>query len=380
MNNNSMLFENRCYEDYKVIGGCGLAAVIDTSGKTMRGDSIIASIASMHDRGNGLGGGFAIYGCYPDFPDYYALHCFYNDATAADETEAFLNRYFYVDKYGVIPHRHKTIFGQRQLDKHPLIRRYFVKSRRVFTDTPNIAFENIDDDEYVVRRVMEINSRIKGAYVFSSGKNMGIFKGVGYPEEIADFFMLDNYQGYMWTAHNRFPTNSPSWWGGAHPFGLLDYSVVHNGEISSYGINKRYLEMYDYELTCMTDTEVIVYIFDLLVRKHKLPLELVCKALTPDFWNKIDAMSDDDRKLFEALRLIYGSISLNGPFAIVLAFSGGLIGLNDRIKLRPLVAAREGDKVFIASEESAIMHMTEKPDKSWHPTAGEPVIAQLKVG
>ena len=25
----------------------------------------------------------------------------------------------------------------------------------------------------------------------------------------------------------------PGWWGGAHPFALLDYSVVHNGEISS---------------------------------------------------------------------------------------------------------------------------------------------------
>jgi len=367
--------DNICYEDHKIIGGCGLAAMIDVSKKPMSGDSIINSIASMHDRGNGLGGGFAIYGCYPEFPDYYAFHCFFNDATAAENAENYLNKYFYVDKHGALPHRHETKFDSHPLGKHPLIRRYFVKSRRVFTDTPNIAYENIDDDEFVVRRVMEINSTIKGAYVFSSGKNMGVFKGVGYPEDIADFFMLENYKGYMWTAHNRFPTNSPSWWGGAHPFGLLDYTVVHNGEISSYGINKRYLEMYDYELTCMTDTEVIVYIFDLLVRKHKLPIEIVCKVLTPDFWSRIDGMNETDKKLYEAIRIVYGSISLNGPFAVVLAFANGMIGLNDRIKLRPLVAAIEGDKTFIASEESAIMHMSKKPDKIWHPVAGEPVIA-----
>ena len=31
-----------------------------------------------------------------------------------------------------------------------------------------------------------------------------------------------------------------------------------------------------------------------------------------------------------------------------------MIGINDRIKLRPLVAAKKGDFVYMASEESAI--------------------------
>ena len=367
-----------CYNDDKIIGGCGLSAMIDVTGGLMNGGRLIDSIANMHDRGNGLGGGFAIYGCYPEYKDYYALHCFFEDSKAADDTEDYLNIYFYVDKHGALPHRHKNVFSdRRKLDRHPLIRRYFVKSRRVFTDTPNIAYEDIDDDEFVVRRVMEINSKINGAYIFSSGKNMGVFKGVGYPEDIANFFMLDNYKGYLWTAHNRFPTNSPSWWGGAHPFALLDYTVVHNGEISSYGINKRYLEMYDYEMTCMTDTEVIVYIFDLLVRKHKLPLELVCKVLSPDFWKNIDKMPANEKQIFECLRMVYGSISLNGPFAIVLAFNNGMIGLNDRIKLRPLVAAEKGNLRFFASEESAIMCMVDNPDRTWHPKAGEPTIFLL---
>jgi len=92
----------------------------------------------------------------------------------------------------------------------------------------------VDEKEFVARTVMKINSEMPGAYVFSSGKNMGTFKAVGYPEDVGVFYKLKEYEGYSWTAHGRYPTNTPGWWGGAHPFTLLNYSIVHNGEISSY--------------------------------------------------------------------------------------------------------------------------------------------------
>ena len=62
----------------------------------------------------------------------------------------------------------------------------------------------MDEKEYVVRTVMKINTEMSGAYVFSSGKNMGTFKAVGYPEDIGAFYKLDEYQGYSWTAHGRY--------------------------------------------------------------------------------------------------------------------------------------------------------------------------------
>src|SRR5660397_271250 len=73
-------------------------------------------------------------------------------------------------------------------------------------------------------------------------------------------------------------------WGGAHPFAVLDYSVVHNGEISSYGINRRYLEMLGYRCTLRTDTAVVTYLFDLMLRRHGLPVEMACRALASPFW------------------------------------------------------------------------------------------------
>ena len=59
--------------------------------------------------------------------------------------------------------------------------------------------------------------------------------------------------------------------GGAHPFALLDLSVVHNGEISSYDANRRAVEMYGYRCNLLTDTEVITYTLDYLLRHQGPP-------------------------------------------------------------------------------------------------------------
>src|SRR3990167_3571501 len=98
-------------------------------------------------------------------------------------------------------------------------------------------------------------------------------------------------------------------------FTLLDWSIVHNGEISSYGINKRYLEMYGYKLTLLTDTEVVTYLLDLLVRKHGLDVLTACTALASPFWKNIDAMPEDEKNAMTALRIVYASALMNGPFS-----------------------------------------------------------------
>jgi glutamate synthase domain-containing protein 1 len=227
--------------------------------------------------------------------------------------------------------------------------------------------------------VMEINTRLCDSFVFSSGKNMAVFKGVGYPEEIADYFCLEQYEGYLWTAHGRFPTNTPGWWGGAHPFCILDWTVVHNGEISSYGINRRYLEQFGYHCTMQTDTEVIAYAVDLLMRKHHLPLELVARILAAPFWDDIERMPEKEQELARVLRQVYGSLLLNGPFAVVIAHHGEMIGLTDRIRLRPLTVGEKGDMLYLSSEESAIRLVSPELDRAWIPVGGEPVVGRLKA-
>jgi glutamate synthase domain-containing protein 1 len=201
---------------------------------------------------------------------------------------------------------------------------------------------------------------------------------VGYPEDIGRFYMLETYDAYQWTSHGRFPTNTPGWWGGAHPFTLLDWSIVHNGEISSYDANRRFVEMYGYKCTLMTDTEVITYLFDLLIRRHGLSLTQAVDVVAAPFWREIELMGEEDRRKFEAIRAVYASALINGPFSIILGFQGGMLALNDRIKLRPLVAAEKGDTLYVASEEAAIRIICASPDRVWSPEGGEPVLGLLE--
>jgi glutamate synthase domain-containing protein 1 len=353
---------------FKIHGGCGLVGICDESGTRFSGSVAIEAMAVQHDRGNGLGGGFAGYGIYPEFPDHFAFHMMYHDLAAKEATEAVFDEYFQVDLAEPMPTR-----PVKGITDAPLLWRYFLQPYPA-----KLEASELSPEDYVVHVVMLINSTVDGAFVASSGKNMGAFKGVGYPEQIGHYFLLEEYEGHTWVGHNRFPTNTPGWWGGAHPFTLLDWSIVHNGEISSYGINSRYLEQFGYKCTLGTDTEVAAYLFDLLLRRHKLPLSLACKVIAAPLWVEIDRMTPEQAALMTSLRAVYGAALLNGPFAIVLGFNGGMVALNDRIKLRPLVAARKGDVLCVASEESAIRQIMPAPDAVWAPKAGEPVIARIK--
>ena len=358
---------NNPYNDDKVISQCSIFGMMNTTGEVFSGKEIITAIRNMHERGNGLGGGFAIYGCYPDYPDDYCLQIMFDTRASREETEVYLKRFFHIQHSEEIPTCPTEV-----IKNPPDVYRYFVQPK------VEEMHEIISDDDLVIRRVMKINTALDGAYVFSSGKNMGVFKGVGFPEEIADYFCLEQYNGYIWTAHGRFPTNTQGWWGGAHPFSLLDWTVVHNGELSSYGANRRFLEMYGYICTMHTDTEVVAYAIDLLARKHGLPVDTVMDIFSPPVWEQIDRMNPDDKKYFEVLRSTYGPLLLNGPFAVIIAHHGEMVAHTDRIRLRPMVAGIKGDMVYASSEESAIRLVSKDLEKVWIPVGGHPVIARLK--
>lgn len=353
--------------EVRIPSGCAISGIISKSGKNINGAEIVKSIATMHDRSNGLGGGFAGYGIYPQYADYYAFHVFYDGNKAREECERFLDRHFDIINLSKIP-----VKKSDKITAEPLIWRYFVSPLPT-----KLKDSHLDEKEFVTRCVININANIDGAYVFSCGKNMGVFKAVGFPEDVGEYFRLDEYEGYSWTAHGRYPTNTPGWWGGAHPFAMLDYSIVHNGEISSYDANRRNIEMYGYKCTLQTDTEVITYIIDYLLRKQKLTLEECANVIAAPFWSTIDRLPEDEKAKMKYLRNAFSSLLITGPFSIILGFEGGLMALNDRLKLRSMVIGEKDDMVYMASEECAIRVIQPELDKIWSPKGGEPVIVTL---
>ena len=170
----------------------------------------------MHDRSNGLGGGFAGYGIYPEYKEFYALHMFFDTRDTRKKLRSFLKEQFEIVQSEVIPTRKLPA-----ITDEPIIWRYFVAPLKSV-----LASMQLDEKEFVAQTVMKINAEMSGAYVFSSGKNMGTFKAVGFPEDVGVFYKLEEYEGYSWTAHGRYSHK--------HPDGGAERTPLHYWIIPSY--------------------------------------------------------------------------------------------------------------------------------------------------
>ncbi|MFW9941001.1 MAG: glutamine amidotransferase family protein [Candidatus Thorarchaeota archaeon] len=364
------------YRNQRVFDGCGISGFINVDGSRARGDKVIDMLCILKERENGLGAGFAAYGIYPKYKNYYAFHFLFDNDFAKTKVLDFLEK-----KGTIIASEPIPTNTPSNVDNPPIIWRAF------FDPDKN---GSVEPDEKVVQVVMEINANIENAFVMSSGKNMGVFKGNGWSYEIADFYKISDYEAFMWLAHSRFPTNTPGWWGGAHPFNLLNCSVIHNGEITSYGTNKRFLDSFGYKCTLFTDTEVIAYLFDLLCRKHQIPLPIATIALAPPLFDEIEKLSREEQIMLKSIRATYRSAMLNGPFSIVVGLSNPvptMIGLSDRKKLRPLVIGISDDEntIYMSSEEASFKRLTLSNrnfsmKEIWHPKSGSATIAMLGQG
>ena len=155
----------------RIPAGCAISGIFHKDGTRENGTRIIDSIRTMHDRSNGLGGGFAGYGIYPEYADYYAFHVFYDTQAAKEECEREIERHFDIVNLSKIPTRRHP-----RITDAPMIWRYFV------TPLPTkLAASQLEEREFTSRFVIRINHTLNGAYIFSSGKNMGVFKAIRLP-------------------------------------------------------------------------------------------------------------------------------------------------------------------------------------------------------
>ena len=105
----------------RIPSGCAISAVISREGRRMTGEKIAESMVPMHDRSNGLGGGFAGYGIYPEYRDFYAFHIFFDSRDTRKTCEALLKEGFEIVKAEHIPIRQIP-----EITDVPLIWRYFL--------------------------------------------------------------------------------------------------------------------------------------------------------------------------------------------------------------------------------------------------------------
>jgi glutamate synthase domain-containing protein 1/glutamate synthase domain-containing protein 3 len=358
-------------------GGCGVIGIIGS--EKLEGNCIIRPCEQMRNRGNGKGGGVAAVGLFDEYKDYYALHISYLDEDARGSVEKD-----FVESVFDIAHAER----QASLDDYretglavepPLVWRYFVrvKPKRLesFTDENKIVVgkdhdKNALEDEFVFQNSFRLNAKYyenrknPKAFVLSHGRDIMILKGVGYAEEIARFYRLEETQAHLWIGHQRYPTRGRVWHpGGAHPFVGLHEALVHNGDFANYHSVCEYLRQWGIVPQFITDTEVSVLLFDLYSRVLGYPLEFVIEALAPTPEGDFERLTKQRQRIFRAIQSAHLHGSPDGPwFFIVARAEPGtgapqLIGITDVSMLRPQVfSMREGEKSYgaIASEKQAL--------------------------
>jgi len=353
-------------------GGCGVIGIIGS--EKLKGHCIIRPCEQMRNRGNGKGGGVAAVGLFDEYKNHYALHIAFLDERVRNSVE----KHFVESVFDVSHAEQQTCiedYRECGLDiQPPLVWRYFVRVKPEklvsFAAKNGITEMSAAENEFVFQNSSRLNSKHyenredPQAFVLSHGRNLMILKGVGYAEEIARYYRLEETRAHLWIGHQRYPTRGRVWHpGGAHPFVGLHEALVHNGDFANYHAVCEYLRQWGIVPQFITDTEVSVLLFDLYTRILRYPLEFAIEALAPTPEGDFERLSKRRQRIFRAIQSAHLHGSPDGPWFFIVARAEPetgapqLIGITDVSMLRPQVfCLREGDQSFgaIASEKQAL--------------------------
>ncbi len=150
----------------------------------------------MHDRGNGLGGGFAVYGIYPDFKDYYAFHVMYLSKDAKEKTDHILASKF------DIAYDEEMQTKPANVRDPPLVWRYFVQPKK---HRP----ENQTEEDYVIEAIMRINTETgKGICLFKRQRH-GCLQRRRFPRRRCRFLLLRRLSRIPLVMPQQIPNKHP---------------------------------------------------------------------------------------------------------------------------------------------------------------------------
>jgi glutamate synthase domain-containing protein 1/glutamate synthase domain-containing protein 3 len=379
-------------------GGCGVtgfACSIPVGGR-----HIIEPSRQMNNRGNGKGGGIAAVGLCPEslgvsqkiLEEDYLLQIAFLDPEARSSVEgSFISPFLEVHHSQRVP----TVEDFREVEglevKPPDAHRYFVRVKKEVLREfgARNQFNGMDprkmEDEFIFQNSFQLNRHFyaslgeKKAFVLSHGRDMMILKIVGYAEQAAQYYRLEDFPAHIWIAHQRYPTKGRVWHpGGAHPFVGLNEALVHNGDFANYHSVCEYLRQHNLVPLFLTDTEVSVLLFDLLNRVMDYPLEYIIEALAPTTELDFDRLPPEKQSAYREVQAAHIHGSPDGPWFFIIARnnpvqrSHQLIGITDTAMLRPQVFALSDGEVqvgLICSEKQAIdatLHSLSSEDSRFH--------------
>ena len=373
-------------------GGCGVLGF--AANVPIAGRHVFAASQQMHNRGNGKGGGIAMAGLDPaqmrvdadTLRTHTLLQIAVLDPLAREEVEReFIAPSFDIAQAYEIERAndYREIAGLEV--RPPDVRRYFVRVRpdvleRFAVEQNLTGLEaRAVEDEFVYQNSFRLNRNFyaslgdKRAFVLCHGRDLIVLKIVGYAEQVAEYYRLQDQTAHVWIAHQRYPTKGRVWHpGGAHPFIGLNEALVHNGDFANYHTVSEYLRQRNIGQLFLTDTEVSVQLFDLWDRVYRYPLEVTLEAMAPTTEHDFVMLPPEKQELYRAVQAAHMHGSPDGPWFFIVARSrpdegvAELIGITDTSMLRPQVFA-------VYENDSASERATDRPiGESAHWRDGEP--------
>lgn len=320
---------------------CGISAVMSLS-SFVSGEVIAKSAEKLTERGVRLGAGYAAFGIYPEFKDQFALHIIgIESLTQAKELQSYLKNSLNVNHFQEIEHKNN-------LKSDPGLYLFIVEVK------------NSENEQEDLRKIIKkLHKDFSGVTCISSGKNFGVFKGIGNGVDVAEHYKIYNMKAHYFLHHDRFPTNTSGGVRNASPHveDAYELCVVHNGEVSSYGTNRIFLESYGFDFSISTDSIIFTKAF-LYFKRNNIDYKKACKQiLCPPTWNEIEKFEENISSEYKQARIKYPSLLIDGPFSIIMGDQDQIWGLRDRKGLRPLVYAKNGDYTYFSSEASSIKAM-----------------------
>ncbi len=349
---------------------CGVFGVLRKHGAQQIPSSVaVKAIDCVRFRGSAFGAGFANFHTDGKSGELYTIKAFADGQETVKQLKKRLESF-----------RGVSIDSENEPNFSP--KRFGVWKAKVATASERVLSQAVNTINAEILSDGVIRGRI-----YSFGKYVQVYKDVGYPMDVAkECGLLDKETfGDMWIAHTRQPTNSPGafpiW---SHPFASFDTAIVHNGDISSFGANIQFLKSRGVGSLVGTDSEVIAYIVDYLVRVKGLTMEQVGMILSNPYEHSVEMAGDETfARTIRKLILAYKGAQLDGPFTVIAGYTDGedayMLGLIDRSKFRPIVIGEDKERIYMASEECQIRRISPEA-RVWTPEPGRFVLASMKRG
>lgn len=244
----------------------------------------------------------------------------------------------------------------------------------------------LDQALFKARRAIE--SAFAGAIsVPSLNAKTTVYKALATAEQLARFYpdLTDPaFKTRVVLGHRRFSTNTFSNWHLVQPF----RSLAHNGEINTIKANIRavrdvesVLGAHGVLLERGSDSAQLDRAVELIAMTRANGLAESLRRLIPPSWRD-QPIPERERRFYESSRRVLGTLGAwEGPAAIVATDGEALIGMIDRMGLRPLrwMELRCG-RVIMASEMGAVAVPAEEIVRDGQLEPGGMIIADLEAG